>query len=364
MRTIPSSPQRIVSLLVLVAAPAVIPIGHGTAMETVQEPDPVTFVVLGHLRGDSGGELHYNLPELLDEVRRLDPDFAVLTGDMIWGDPQSTPADSSWVVSQWVVFDSVMATLHIPVYRVPGNHDISDGVTADIYARRYGTLPQAVDIGNQRLLFLSSMRLPDGSDPQERSQRSDLDERQLSFLRDQLGDPGAYEHAFVFMHHLLWWEAEDAHWWTAVHPILAAGGVKAVFSGDYGPQQKFSHARVGGVDYFQSGIAPDPTIDILQAHEWNRILAQQFDNFLHVTVRGSNVEVDVETVGEVTSGHFSPDHWRAVFGRTTRPGRPGGRDLLAAAIAHPRVRLLFAVGALALLRLGAGLGYGLGRLRR
>lgn len=336
-----------------------------TVSPSPQEADSVSFVVLGHLRGDRDGGFHYNLDELLSEVVTLEPDFAVLTGDMIWGDLESEPADGDWVVEQWEAFDERLAEIEVPVYRVPGNHDISDALTRDIYVNRYGPLPQAVDVAGLRLLLLSSLRLPAvDAEPVERTAMADLDSAQIAFLREQLADPSQYEHAFVFMHHLLWWEAEDGAWWQEVHPLLVSGGVRAVFTGDYGPQQKFSHMRRDGIDYFQSGIAPDPSLGILRGHEWNRILAQQFDNYLHVSVVGSDVEFDVETIGEISSGHFTPDRWRAVYGRTTRPGRPGGRERLAAAVEHPKIRWLIGAAALVLLFVGTVTGFLVGRKRR
>ena len=56
--------------------------GAAEAAQSGADADTVTFVVLGHVRGDQSRELNYLLDELLDEVQGLDPDFAVLTGDM------------------------------------------------------------------------------------------------------------------------------------------------------------------------------------------------------------------------------------------------------------------------------------------
>ena len=164
------------------------------------------------------------------------------------------------------------------------------------------------------------------------------------------------------MHHLLWWEEEDAPWWQIIHPILVGGDVRAVFSGDYGPE-KFSHMRRNGIDYFQSGIAPDPSLGMLLGHEWHRVSAQQFDNFLYVSVAGREVNVDVRTIGEVSSGHFTPQHWRSVYGTIRRPGPPGGRERLRALLEHPKGRWAGMAG-LGLAFAGGGiLGLMLGRAR-
>ncbi|MFQ5691404.1 MAG: metallophosphoesterase family protein, partial [Gemmatimonadota bacterium] len=138
-------------------------VGRSTAVQADSSAS-FSFVVLGHLRGLRDGSLAYNLAELLDEVRELKPDFAVLTGDLIWGDTQTNPADSLRVVSEWNALDSALATLHTPIYRVPGNHDINDLVTRDIFFDRYGSIPRAVDVHGSRLILLGSGWIPADGD--------------------------------------------------------------------------------------------------------------------------------------------------------------------------------------------------------
>ncbi len=351
-----------------VAAPAVLAVslalagpaaGHDVATgedgaRSHQARDTVGFVVLGHIRGDARGGLHWRIDELLGEVRALEPAFAVLTGDMIWGDVQSEVTDSAGVVAEWEELDAALATLGIPVYRVPGNHDIAGLVTRDIYHERYGRLPQVVDIGRIRLLLLSSAWTPEDGDTRKRVRIRGLplDSAQVEFVRAALADTTAYDHAFVAMHHLLWWEDADAPWWREVHPILAAVGVRAVFSGDYGPA-KFSHLERDGVQYYQTSVSPDPTIDILRAHEWNRLLAQQFDNFLSVTVAGPSVDVEVHTIGEVSTGHFTPDRWRAVYGSIRRPPPQRGLSARLRSLLERRAGRMAAVVAIGLALAGA-----------
>ena len=132
----------------------------------------VRFVVLGHIRGGELGGLNPRLHELLEEVRALGPAFVVLTGDIIWGDLNNTPRDpeNGWSASGtrlMMLFD----TLGVPVYRVPGNHDISDVGTRDIWFRRYGTLPRVVSESGARVLLLSSAWIPEDSDEDNDEER-------------------------------------------------------------------------------------------------------------------------------------------------------------------------------------------------
>lgn len=272
-----------------------------------------SFVVVGHVRRDrAGGILHPRLGELIERIKALDPDLVFLTGDMVWGDVDSNPADPATVEREWQALDSALATLSMPIHRVPGNHDISDLGTRDLYFRRYGPLPQLHEFRGSRFLLLASAWIPPDGDTRHNPfiRPAALDSAQVGYLRSALGPPGRFAHTFVFQHHVLWWEP-DAAWWREVHPLLTQAGVDAVFAGDYGPL-KFSFTEKDGVRYYQSSIEGDVSLGILRELISSRLLTSQFDNFLHVTVRGPRVDVEVRTVGEVSSGKFTPERWREV----------------------------------------------------
>jgi 3',5'-cyclic AMP phosphodiesterase CpdA len=270
-------------------------------------------VVIGHIRRDgTGGPLHPRLGELIDRVKALQPDLVFLTGDMVWGDVDQDPADTVEVEAEWRLLDSALATLAVPVYRVPGNHDISDLGTRDLYFRRYGKLPQTVEFRGSRFLLLSSAWIPPDGDTRHNPfiRPPALDTTQLQFLKARLEADSGFAHTFVLQHHILWWNP-GASWWKDVHPVLAAGRVDAVFAGDYGPL-KFSFMESDGVRYYQSALEGDVGLGILRSMISSRLLARQFDNFLYVSVRGDEVLVDVKVVGETSSGKFTPAHWREV----------------------------------------------------
>jgi hypothetical protein len=67
-----------------------------------------------------------------------------------------------------------------------------------------------------------------------------------------------------------------------------------------------------GIDYLQSSIA-DIQMEFQRRHWRHRMIAQQFDNYLDVTVNGQQVVIDVGTIGEISSGHFTPQSWREML---------------------------------------------------
>jgi hypothetical protein len=139
----------------------------------------------------------------------------------------------------------------------------------------------------------------------------DLDSGQVAFLKRTLADTG-FAHTFVFTGHLLWWEKDSGRWWREVHPLLAAAHVDNVFTGDYGPL-KFSSRLRDGVRYYQTSMEGSaPSLSMLQHRIGSRLLSNQFDNFLEVRVGRDSVQVVVQTIGELSSGMFTPEQWAAI----------------------------------------------------
>ncbi|MCC6409482.1 MAG: metallophosphoesterase [Planctomycetes bacterium] len=286
------------------------------ALATAQSADDqrFSFVVLGHLRGDANGELLQNLDEVLSEVERLHPDLVFLCGDLIWGDIEAKSTDAAAIRADWDALDRKLARLSMPVHRVPGNHDVNDLVTRDIWVERYGDLPKSFEFEGSKFLLLRSVWWPEDGSTQKHPDAfirgKNLAQDQLAFLDHELAEPARYQHVFAFTHHLLWWD-EDAGWWKKVHPKLLAGGVDAVFGGDYGPL-KFSAQERDGVKYLQTSIENVISLEMLRTRELSRQLSAQFDNFVLVEVDGESVRYDVRTVGALSTGKFTPDRFRAV----------------------------------------------------
>ena len=291
-------------------------VASGTQLSHAREgaPGRFSFVVLGHIRGDENGRVSPLLDELLTKVRVLAPDLVFLTGDMIWGDVHAEVANADLIKGDWQRLDNELNKLGIPVYRVPGNHDINDLVTRDIYFARYGELPQAFTFRDTRFILLNSSWVPQENESLSLKRRytrgKQLGPEQIEFLRKELSG-SRHDHIFLFMHHLLWWHDEEAAWWQDVHPLMVGRNVRAVFGGDFGPM-KFSHLRRDGIDYLQSSIEGVADIGIMRELNSSRLLSQQFDNYLHVTVEGPRVNFEIKTIGEISMGNFTPERWRAV----------------------------------------------------
>ncbi|HVS12100.1 MAG TPA: metallophosphoesterase, partial [Planctomycetota bacterium] len=170
-----------------------------------------SFVVAGHIRGDRNGEIPPGVDELVSEIERLSPDLVFLTGDLIWGDifREGPRTDAETLRADWERLDAVLARLSCPVHRVPGNHDISDATSRDVWIERYGDLDRSFEFQGSRFLLLCSAWLPpEGSEqrcPQSFIRGRQLTADQVDFVRREMDAASGADHVFVLMHHLLWW---------------------------------------------------------------------------------------------------------------------------------------------------------------
>jgi hypothetical protein len=280
------------------------------------------FVVVGHTRGgpENGIIPRDRLEELAREIRELEPDFVVLTGDLVYGDinrqtePPGVVLDDAAIRADWDAVDAVFAAIGVPIHRAPGNHDVWNHSTLAIWQERYGAPYQSFRHGNGLFLLLNSCWLPAPGDPRHLPPRyirgQQLPEDQVAWIRSEL-DGSAAEHVFAFMGHVLWWEPE-ASWWRDVHPLLAAAPTRAVFAGDLGPW-KWSHLERDGIHYVQSSVEfTVPPIQMLRNREGSRAISAQLDNYVLVTVDGARVDYQVHTLGALTTGRFTPELYREI----------------------------------------------------
>ena len=92
------------------------------------------------------------LPELAPETRNL------IDGSLC---DASNGKGGPWNASGTILFAPDHES---PIHRVPGNHDITDLATRDVYFRRYGRVPSAVRVGKVLFLLLSTTRIPADGD--------------------------------------------------------------------------------------------------------------------------------------------------------------------------------------------------------
>jgi len=277
------------------------------------------FAVVGHIRGGPGNG---NIPtakleRLTDELRTLELDFVVLTGDCVWGDIYPSGAvDGAAIRRDWEAVDKLLERAAAPIYRAPGNHDVWDPTTRDIWLERYGPLHRSFEHRGSRFVLLNSCWTPTGAagrTPGMYIRGAPLPPEQIEFLRATLAQAREAQHVFVLLHHMLWWE-DDAPWWRDAHPLLREAPVRSVIAGDMGPF-KFSRLERDGIEYVQSTIdyTDRPPLVMLRNREESRGLLAALDNYLLVEIDGPRVRRELRVIEAFEGDTHSPQVWREIY---------------------------------------------------
>lgn len=96
-------------------------------------PDEFTFVVLSDRTGAARPGVFEHGVAVTNLLR---PDFAIQVGDEIEG----YTTDPDVLAEMWAEFDSITDAFEVPLFRVTGNHDVSNDVMRDEWLRRFGVL--------------------------------------------------------------------------------------------------------------------------------------------------------------------------------------------------------------------------------
>ncbi|RJQ53775.1 MAG: hypothetical protein C4526_06065 [Nitrospiraceae bacterium] len=317
--------------------------------ETAPSADPqnsFSFVVWGHPRGKATGEPPLHFEEILERITELKADLLIITGDAIqgmWG--QKT--DPAIITADWERFDAGVNRLGIPVYRIPGNHDVHNNVTRDVYLSRYPGPPYAFTFKGNRFILLDTAGIKQqGKDDQTTWEglSQPFDDEQFGFIKDEIGRQNEYKHIFIFMHNPQPWSEPSTFWWESIHPLLRSGKTRAVFAGS--PWYfKYAHMEQDGIHYILSSCLSAPQKEFFRMFpnpdEW--AIHKQLDNIQYVRVEGDKYIIRTIAVGALNSPQLNWRFWDEVERRP--PGwakkfmvrfykkfyKPGSFALLAAA---------------------------------
>lgn len=218
-------------------------------------PSSLRFVVIGDRTG-SGPDSWGVLDRAIAETNRLKPDFAVHIGDVISGG--STPAV---LKSQWDEALRHLDSLRVPLFLVPGNHDISNPAGRAAWIERFGPTHQTFDFAGSRFVLLDTeCEVPSG--------RGGLGPQQTAFLKKAAQFEPQADPTFIFMHRPAWiLDGPLKTEWESAAPDSGAAPV-LVFAGHL---HILAAEKRDGIRYFAVGptggslrLTPNPGLGLLQ----------------------------------------------------------------------------------------------------
>ncbi len=330
----------IIPLLLCTFAGVSTPVPAAPAAEAFQ---PFSFVVWGHPRGPLDGEPPLHFDDVLEKIRKLQPNALIVTGDVVNGGSSTYDVYKPELIKgDWQRFKDATDQLGIPVLVSPGNHDANNRDTREMFLAFHREPPYAVTFNNMRFLILDTVglrqryeqavRCPlrdkqywpvvDGKPVESRiscwgTAGTQFDDAQVAFIAEQIKAHQQADHIFLFMHHTHPWAREDGWWWQHVHPLLKGTNTRAVFSGDpY--NRKYGHLKEDGIQYMQSASFEGVPARYFANNRdkkavWNSY--HQLDTILHVSVDGpaaEDVEIQPVIIGALQSDAGNWRYWREV----------------------------------------------------
>jgi 3',5'-cyclic AMP phosphodiesterase CpdA len=214
-----------------------------------------SFVVIGDRTG-AGPDSWGVLDRAIAETNRLKPDFAVHIGDLINGD--STP---SVLRSEWDEALRHLDSLQVPLFLVPGNHDIPNPAGRAAWIDRFGSTRQSFDFARNRFILLDT-------ESAAFSAQGGFGSEQMDFLKHAVRSGPPPKGIFLFMHRPAWIldgplkaEWESARPDSGPVPVFVFAGHLHILAAE----------KRNGVRYYAVGptggnlrLAPNPALGLLQ----------------------------------------------------------------------------------------------------
>jgi 3',5'-cyclic AMP phosphodiesterase CpdA len=230
--------------------------------------DKFTFAIFSDL---NGGERQRVFEVAVEQLSLLRPELILSVGDLIEGGTE----DETQLVKEWDSFDERAAQVVAPVFRVGGNHDLTNEVMRQVWETRYGTRYYHFIYKNVLFLALDSedytperMReiyqaradaLSVGAEDPERAQEmkyyqmlermtGEIGPEQARYFVDVLDDYPDVRWTLLFMHKPVW-QNEDEPDFAAIEAALS-NRPYTLFNGHL---HTYSHTIRNSRDYIMLG---------------------------------------------------------------------------------------------------------------
>jgi len=210
------------------------------------------IAVIGDSRG--GNNVFEDIEEDIVYMKPK-PDLVAHTGDMI-----THPGSGI----EWYSFhkDAETLTKHFPFYPIPGNHDVKDQVSQEIYQNQFpppvSDLYYSVEAGDILLIFLDS---------EVAGELSKIDGAQYQWLKNLLEGKGAkFRYRLAFVHRPLFPSAEhmggsldhNPELRDRLHQLFVKNRVEIVFAGH---EHIYDRRKIDSVTYITTAGAGAPLVN-------------------------------------------------------------------------------------------------------
>ncbi len=221
------------------------------------------------------------------ETSLLKPAFAIGAGDLVDGDTSNLAT----LNKEWDKYQEVTGTCSVPIFPVPGNHDLSEGATSRaVWKERLGPTYYSFSFRNSHFIILDTL---------ENMGKPQLSDEQMSWLENDLETHRDSQNIFLIMHQPIFIEVDypDAQW-GKVHELLTKYPVRAVYAGHY---HNYSLEAVrDGIRYVVTSAAGGDVSGNADLGEYPTYLLVTVDgdSASHIVIRPGSIEPPDVVTGE------------------------------------------------------------------
>lgn len=158
----------------------------------------------------TGGHREGVFEDGVKKLNLLQPEFVMSVGDLIEGYSK----DTARLIKEWNEFDGFIDQLKMPFFYLPGNHDYTNEVMKEVWAKRYG--PDHYYFIYQDVLFLCL----NSEDNMRGSAKGSIDDAQYEWIKKVLAENEQVRWTMVFMHQPLWVQDVEPKRWFDVETLL------------------------------------------------------------------------------------------------------------------------------------------------
>jgi len=158
-----------------------------TNLDFYNNPDNFQFIIVSDR---NGGNRPGIFEDAVKKINYLYPEFVLSVGDLIDGYTR----DTARLRFEWEEVNQIIGDLKMPFFYLPGNHDITNRVMAEVWEDRYGERYYYFIYKNTLFIILDSNDDDDFSFSRE----------QTDFAIETLGKNPDVRWTFLLMHHPVW----------------------------------------------------------------------------------------------------------------------------------------------------------------
>lgn len=164
----------------------------------------------------TGGHREGVFRDAMPKVNLLRPAFVMSVGDLIEGYTE----DRDELEAQWKEFEGFIDQLGMPFFYLPGNHDLSNDVMAEVWRERFGASYYHFRYKDVLFLALNSELLSMVSNPGTPIGGPDKPAEQLAYAENVLANNKDARWTLVFVHQPFWDYPEIHSDWLKIEAAL------------------------------------------------------------------------------------------------------------------------------------------------